>query len=74
MDVLRTLRHLASTVGDAGDARKFDRNHNLRAHTAKEDTWIGAVVRALILRVGQWAADPNSSLPKLTMAGLPKLT
>ena len=73
-DVLRTLRRLTSTVGDAQGARKFDANHQFRPYTGEEKAWVEAAIRALILRLGGYAADPNTPLPKLTMDDLPKLT
>lgn len=72
-DVLQTLGRLTSTVGDAQSARKFEHNHNPRTHTPTERMWVEAAIRALTLRVGQWAADPERPLPKITMADLPKL-
>jgi hypothetical protein len=31
------------------------------------------VVRRIIQRVGEWAADPNAQWPQITMADFPKL-
>lgn len=74
MDVLQTLGRLTSTVGDTQTARKFDAGQSPRPYTGTETVWVEAAIRALILRVGKWAYDPNSPMPKLTMADLPKLT
>ena len=72
--VLHTLGHLTSEVGDRQTARKAPRDDIFRPHTGSERVWVEATIRALILWIGEYAADPNKSLPKLTMADLPKLT
>ena len=71
--VLQKLGYLTSEVGDPLTARKAPKTGTFRPHTQAERMWTEAAVRALILRVGQWAADPDKQLPKLTMADLPPL-
>jgi len=73
MKVLQVLGRLTSTVGEAQTARKFGASYNPRPHTGAEVTWVEGVIRALILRVGEYAADPDRPLTKLTMACLPHL-
>lgn len=73
--VLRTLGHLTSKIGDRQTARKAPASGGtFRPHTDSERAWVEAAIQKVILRVGQYAADPNKSLPKLTMDDLPKLT
>jgi hypothetical protein len=72
--VLDKLGELTSNVGDSQNARKAPENGEFRPHTSAEVAWVKAAIRALILRVGQYDADPNRPLPKLTMADLPKLS
>jgi hypothetical protein len=74
IDVLQMLGRLTSTAGDAQTARKFEACRIPTPYTGTEAAWVEAAVRALILRVGQWAADPNAPLPQLTLAELPPLT
>ncbi len=71
--VLKTLGKLASEVGDVQTARKVPKDRKFRPHAPAEIAWVEAVVRRLILRVGEWAFDPDARLPKLTMADFPKL-
>lgn len=71
--VLRTLKRLTSTVGDTQTARKFEAGRSPRPPTGVEEAWVNAAIARLILRVGQYASDPNRPMTKLTMADLPKL-
>lgn len=70
-DVLAKLGALTSAVGNAVTARKAEAIG--RAHTEQELRWIEAVVRMVIRRVGEVAADPQRQVPQITMADLPKL-
>ena len=70
-EVLRELGRLTSTVGDKRTARKAP--SELRPYTPQEEAWIEAAVRALIRRVGEWAAGSDTPLRQITMADLPTL-
>ncbi|MFO0572258.1 MAG: hypothetical protein U0263_41940 [Polyangiaceae bacterium] len=72
LSVLDKLGELSSDVGDLTTARKFDGRSTLRAHTASERYWLQVTVRALIRRVGEHDADPNTALQPLTLAKLPQ--
>lgn len=70
--VLKKLGQLVSEIGDPQTARKVPKR-GFRPHTDAEKVWIEAVVKAVIRRVGEWAADPNADRPRLTMADFPTL-
>ena len=70
--VLDTLGALSSG-GDRQTARKLRPGIQPRPHSEADKRWIEAAVRALIKRVGEWAAAPTKPMPELTMADLPKL-
>jgi len=72
-EVLSTLGRLTTVVGDERSARKAHPTVHFRPHTAAEIAWTEAVVRALIRRVGEWAADRDGERPKLTMSDFPPL-
>jgi hypothetical protein len=72
--VLGTLGRLTTEIGDEQTARKFNRLKERRPHTGAERAWIEAAVKALIRRVGEWAASPEAPRPQLTMNDLPELT
>ena len=72
-DVLSRLGHLASKVGDARTVRKRVPGQTLRPHTPAEIVWMEAVIKRIIERVGEWAADPNEKWPQITMEELPRL-
>ena len=68
------LQHLAYLTADVGDARTGGKGGNVdRPHTPAEIAWMYAVVKRLIQRVGEWAADPNAKWPKITMTDFPSL-
>jgi hypothetical protein len=71
-NVLETLTRLAH-VGDEHTARKRFANQVLRDHTHAEAAWMDAVIKRIIQRVGEWAADPNAQWPQITMRDCPKL-
>lgn len=71
--VLDTLGRLATTLGDAAEARKLGPQSQLRDPTVQEVKWIEAALRLLIRRAGQYAADPQRAWPQLTMADAPAL-
>jgi hypothetical protein len=67
--VLRKLSELTSVRGDETTGRKFLAEP--RPLQAQEEHWVEDVVRALIRRVGEHAA--NAELRKLTMSDFPPL-
>jgi hypothetical protein len=71
-NVFETLSRLAH-VGDERTARKRFPGQTFRQHTPAETAWMEAVVKRIILRVGEWAADPNRPWPQITMEDFPKL-
>lgn len=68
LPVLRKMGELASTRGDALNARKADAAQPL---TATEYAWLEAAVKMLIWRLGD--TRPAPALPLITMSDLPKL-
>jgi len=72
-EVLKQLGHLTSAIGDALTARKVGRKHQFRPHTSAEITWIEAVVKVLIQRAGEWAANPNATRPKIALKDFPTI-
>jgi len=70
--VLKELRRLAN-VGDERTARKRFVGQVLRERTAAEVAWMEAVIKRIILRVGEWAADSKAEWPKITMGDFPRL-
>lgn len=72
--ILDTLGKLCSTKGDIVEARKAPKYGTYKPLNQEEKTWIESVIRALILRVGEWAYDPNANLRKLTMIDFPSIT
>ncbi len=71
--VLRRLGELTANLGDEAEARKLHAGSQNRPPDDKERTWIEAAVRALIRRSGEHDADPQRTLPQVTMADLPRL-
>jgi hypothetical protein len=71
-NVLKALQRLAH-VGDERTARKRFSGQDLRAHTPAEIAWMEAVVKRIIQRVGEWAADPTATWPQITMEDFPRL-
>lgn len=70
--VLDTLARLSTEVGGERTIRKFT-SHAPRPHTAAEEAWALAAIRAMIRRAGEWAANLGVPLPVITMADLPPL-
>lgn len=68
--VLRKLSELTSKRGDRTTARKVQ-TLILQPLSATETTWISAVLKVLILRLGD--TRPINSLKKITMADFPSL-
>ncbi len=72
-NVLDVLSHFASEVGDERTARKRVPGQTLRPHTPAEIAWVGDVVKAIIRRVGEWAANPNAARPQITLKDFPSI-
>ncbi len=71
--VLSKLGYLCSEVGDDQTARKRSSQSHNRPHTAEEQTWIDAVIRSMVRRVGEYAHDPTRTFNSLTMSDFPPL-
>jgi hypothetical protein len=69
--VLRKLGNLASKRGDEKTARKFRSGSTPSPLTPAEITWVEAVVKAIIRRVGEY--NSTTSLPKITKNDLPPI-
>ena len=72
--VLSTLGRLTSTKGDVTEARKYPTNGHYRQINSKEREWIVSVVKAIILRVGQYAYDSKTISTPLSVSGFPDLS
>jgi hypothetical protein len=72
--VLRKLGVLCSSRGDVYEARKRKGNTGITPLKPAEREWIRAVVKRLILRVGEYAYDPVAKLPLITMSDFPSTT
>ena len=73
-EVLDTLGRLTSTKGDSTVARKAPKRGELQPLNGTECTWIQAVVRTLIHRVGEYVGcDDSSTLTKVGMLDFPPL-
>jgi hypothetical protein len=74
LDVLGELGKLSANLGVGVEARKvYPGGSQLRNPTYRERKWIEEVIKKIIRRVGEHAADPQGVLPKITMASLPQL-
>jgi hypothetical protein len=73
LKILRKLGELCGNRGDVREARKLKGNAGLTPLKAAERAWIKAVVKRLILRVGEYAYDPVAKLPTIKMTDLPNL-
>jgi hypothetical protein len=71
--VLRKLGDLTANLGVGVEARKVHEGSQPRNPTHRERKWIEEVIKKIIRRVGEHAADPQGVLPKITMANLPQL-
>ena len=69
-DVLNTVGKLTA-LGDDSNARK--KIAGSRPLTGEETAWLEAVIKSLIRRMGEWAADPNGKHRQLTMSDYPQL-
>jgi hypothetical protein len=72
--VLRKVGEFCSSRGDVYEARKLKGNSGITPLKLAEREWIRAVVKRLILRVGEYAYDPVAKLQLLTMADFPSTT
>jgi hypothetical protein len=71
--ILSKLGDFTTNLGDERTARKFHSRSARRLPTPQEEAWIDAAIRMIIRRVGEYAADPTASFPKLSMSDLPPL-
>ena len=71
--VLETLGKLTSTKGDPEEARKSPKDGKFDPLRPKEKEWIVSVIKALILRAGEYAYDPRAKLKQLSMKDFPDL-
>jgi hypothetical protein len=71
--VLRKLMELCWTKGDVDHARQMKSNTGITLLKTAEREWIRAVVKRLILRVGEYAYDPGAKLQLLIMADFPSI-
>jgi hypothetical protein len=71
--VISHLRYLSTMVGTPQTLRKREAGQELREHTPVETAWMEAVVKRIIQRVGEWAADPNAQWPQITMEEFARL-
>jgi len=67
LNVIRKLGDLVSTRGSELEARKMPKSGTFTPLTQKEKSWIEAVIKKIILRVGEHAFDPQKQLPQITM-------
>jgi len=73
-EVLNTLGRLTSTKGDNTTARKAPERGKWQPLSGTERTWIEAVVKRLICRVGEYAGcDDSSTLTRVSMRDFPPL-
>lgn len=71
--VLRKLGHLTANVGDEVSARKLTSQSEHRSPTPAEVEWIKEVLKRLIRRAGEYAANPEKQWPQIKMSDLPSL-
>jgi hypothetical protein len=73
-EVLNILGQLTSTKGDITTARKAPERGKWQPLSGTERTWIEAVVKRLIWRVGEYAGcDDSSTLTRVSMLDFPRL-
>ena len=71
--VLDKLGKLINTLGDEVEVRKLTSESKLCSPTPEETKWIEEVLKRLIRRAGEYAADPQKQWPQITLAVLPPL-
>ncbi len=71
--MLEKLGELTSEAGDETEARKRDPGSTYVPLSDKQLAWIDSAVCKLILRAGEYAADPKAGHTQITMADLPAL-
>lgn len=71
--VLKKLSELSTNLGVGTAARKTGQQHYHWNPSSTEVEWIEQVVKALIERAGEHAANPGGSLSQITMGHFPKL-
>jgi hypothetical protein len=72
--VLRKLGELCANRGDIREARKHKGTAGITPLRPAEREWIRAVVKRLILRVGEYAYHPVARMPMITMSDFPSTT
>jgi len=71
--VVSKLGYLHTKVGTPRTLRKREADQEVRPHTPTEIAWMEDVVRAIIRRVGEWAANPNATWPQITLKDFPPI-
>ena len=71
--VLDTLGKLVNTLGDEVGARKVTSQSELLPPTPEQAKWIEEVLKRLIRRVGEYAADPQKQWQQITKGDFPPL-
>lgn len=71
--ILNKLANLCTEKGDIHEARKAPKDGNYKPLIPQEKVWIESAIKIFILRLGEWAFDPNAQLPQITMIDLPSL-
>jgi len=71
-DVLNKLGNLCAK-GSEKEARKAPMDNKYKPLTTIEKQWIEKVVKSLILRVGEYAYDPNTKFRRITMHDFPSI-
>ena len=72
--VLRKIGELCCNREDIRDAKRLKGNAGITPLRTAEREWIRAVVKKLILRVGEYAYDPVAKLPLITMSDFSSIT
>ena len=72
-NVLDVLGKLCSKKGDVNQARKAPENGYYDPLKPMERKWIDEVIKKLILRTGEYAYNPTTDLPLITISNFPSL-
>jgi hypothetical protein len=70
--VLNKWGEIASTKGSGREARKLTKQGYLPLEP-KEKEWIIGLIKKVIIRLGNYAYNPNQSFPKISFSDLPLL-
>lgn len=71
-NVLDKLRILSSAKGNKSEVRKVPVREE-EPLTSNEKEWIKSVIKALIIRLGEYAYDPNTPFEEITMNNFPQI-